>query len=294
MIDYVKFVLKEINPQQLIDNPLLSFFDKVETRTGEIGEYQEAKYKGLFFKIYYAKDSEQWYGRIILEGSLHKYWNGGSHNFNDFSIMNLFSVLNNLKVDFGIEPKNCYINQIEIGLNLVVPFVVETFLTSCIMHKTTKFKWCKTNKKGHYILAEHQRYIFKLYDKATQYRNQNYHIETEILRIEVKYKNMEDLRSKYNIFSLDDLVNFGIEKIADSIIEKWKEVIFFEKEIFKNSKYEFKYNNVNFWEKLHPENFKYHRSQMNKTIKKFGKGTKDEILKKIQEKKIELSKYYPN
>ncbi len=294
MIDYVKFVLKGINPQQLIDNPLLSFFDKIERRTGELGGYQESKYKGLLFKVYYEKDSKQWYNRITLEGSLHKYWNNGRHNFNDFSIMDLFSVLKSLKEDFGIEPKNCYINQIEFGLNFIVPFDVKTFLSYCIMHKTTMFKWCKTNKKGNYILAEYQRYAFKLYDKATQYRNQNYKIDNEILRIEIKHKNMQDLRSKYSIFSLDDLLNFGIEKITSSINKKWNDVIFFEKEIFKNSKYEFKYNNINFWEDLSYANFKYHRSQMEEKIKKSGGGIKEEISKKIQEKINKMSTYYPN
>ncbi|WP_157485886.1 hypothetical protein [Flavobacterium soli] len=198
-----------------------------------------------------------------------------------------------MKNKFGITPENCRINQIEFGINLIVPFCVYVFLSNCIMHKKSRFKWCKTNGKGHFILAEYQRYIFKLYDKATQYKNQNYSIDNEILRLEIKYRNMEDLRTKYKIYTLEDFLTFGLENFVTLLIEKWEEVIFFEKEIFENTKYEYKYNNVNFWEELNPDNFKYHRKEMDKKIAKFGKSTKDYIAKAIQEKSNELLQTLP-
>lgn len=293
MIDYAKFVITGINPNELLNNSLLNFFDKIERKTGLLGTYQQAKYKGLLFKIYYGNDANEWYSRITFEGSLHKFWNNGKHNYNDFGIKELLEVLEILKTKFGITPKNCYINQIEIGINLNVDFNVYDFLTCCIMHKTNRLKWHKTNSKGHYLLAEYQRYIFKLYDKATQYKNQKYKIENEILRIEIKYRNMEDLRTKYKIFTFEDLLVFGLENFIPLLIEKWQEVVFYENEIFENTKYKHKYNNVNFWEELKPENFKYHRKEMYKKIKKHGKNTKDYITKAIQEKSIELLQILP-
>lgn len=293
MIDYTKFVLLDVCPKKLLDNPLLNFFDKVERKTGLLGKYQQAKYKGLLFKIYYGNENNNWHSRITLEGSLHKFWNNDKHNYNDFCINALLEVLEFLKNKFDITPKNCYINQIEIGLNLIVPFSVYIFLTCCIMHKKSRFKWSKTNGKGHFLLVEYQRYILKFYDKATQYKNQKYKIDNEILRIEIKYRNMEDLRTKYNIFTLEDFLTFGLKKFVPLLIDKWEEVIFFEKEIFENTKDEHKYSNVNFWENLKPDNFKYHRKEMNKKVQKFERNTKDSITKLIKEKSIELLKPLP-
>lgn len=291
MIDYTKFVLLDIDPRKLLENPLLTFFDKVDCKTGELGSYQQANYEGLVFKIYYGK--EIWHSRITLEGSLHKFWNNGKHNYNDFGIKNLYSVLQTLKNKFGITPASCYINQIEIGVNLIVPFNVHSFLLCCIMHKTNRLKWAKTNGKGSYIFAEYQRYAFKLYDKGTQARKLKFKINEEILRIEIKYKNMEDLRTNHNIFTLEDFLAYGLENFVVFIIEKWQEVIFFEKEIFENTKYEFMYSSPKYWEDLKPDNFKYHKKEMYKKIKKHGKNKKDYISLLIQEKGNQLLEILP-
>lgn len=293
MIDYTKFVLLDICPKKLLDNPLLNFFDKVEQKTGLLGAYQQANYKGLVFKVYYGNEANNWHRRITLEGSLHKFWNNGKHNYNDFGINELLEVLKILKNKFGITPKNCYINQIEIGVNLIVAFSVYSFLLCCIMHKTTRFKWGKTNGKGHFLTAEYQRHVFKIYDKATQYKNQKFQIDNEILRIEIKYSNMEDLRRKYSIHTLEDLLIFGLEEFVQILVKKWQEVIFFEKEVFENTEYEFKYSCPKFWEELKPDNLKYHKREMYKKIAKFGKSTKDYITKLIEEKSIELLKPLP-
>ena len=92
---------------------------------------------------------------------------------------------------------------------------------------------------------------------------------------------MEDIRKKYRILTLADFLNVGLEKFVTELIEKWQEVIFYEKEIFENTKHKNEYNNVKHWEKLKPENFKYHKRAMNKKIKEHGKNTKDYITKLI-------------
>ena len=293
MIDYTKFVIIGINPNKLLNNPLLNFFDKVEQKTGLLGTYRQANYKGLVFKVYYGNDTKDWYSRITLEGSLHKFWNNGKHNYNDFGIVELFEVLEILKNKFGITPKNCHINQIEIGINLTVSFNAKSFISNCIMHKNRSFKSCKTNGKGHFLSAIYQRYEFKIYDKGTQARNQKHKVDYEILRFEVKYSNMEDIRKEYRILTLDDFLTVGLEKFVTKLIEKWQEVIFYEKEIFENTKHKNEYNNVKYWEDLKPENFKYHKREMNKKIKKYDKSTKEYITKAIQEKSNELLQILP-
>ena len=58
--------------------------------------YRQAFYKGLEFKIYDITKLTA-YNRITIEGSLHKYWNSGAHNFNDFNISSIMDVQKDLK-----------------------------------------------------------------------------------------------------------------------------------------------------------------------------------------------------
>lgn len=146
MIDFVKFDLIDMDSNLLLENPYLHFKDIVETKTGEIGKYQQAIYHGLKFKIYHTIKVLKQKGRITLEGSLHKYWNKGKHNFNDFGITELYSVIKEIEQKFKINPSNCEIKQLEIGMNLIVNYKIPTFLSYCIMHKKSLFKWGKRKK----------------------------------------------------------------------------------------------------------------------------------------------------
>jgi hypothetical protein len=89
LIDFIKIIIKDFQTSTLEAHPLLNFFDNINLSTGEIkttnrtGQtitpFKHAFYNGLEFKIY---DT----GLITLSGSLHKYWNQGAHNYNDFDL----------------------------------------------------------------------------------------------------------------------------------------------------------------------------------------------------------------
>ncbi|WP_394776757.1 hypothetical protein [Flavobacterium sp.] len=89
MIDFIRILLKDYECLELERNPILDFFDTINLSTGELKTInkngnkvtpsKKAFYNGLEFLIY---DT----GIVLLSGSLHKYWNNGSHNYNDFNI----------------------------------------------------------------------------------------------------------------------------------------------------------------------------------------------------------------
>jgi hypothetical protein len=74
LIDFIKIIIKELDPAILEANPLLDFFDNINLSTGEIktknrtGQqitpFKNAFYRSLEFRIY---DN----GLITLSGSLH-------------------------------------------------------------------------------------------------------------------------------------------------------------------------------------------------------------------------------
>jgi small multidrug resistance pump len=95
----IKYNLKNTNLPKLESNYLLEFSNKVNVKTGELGVYLNAFYRGLEFKIYESTETHP-NRRATIEGSLHKYWNNGAHNFNDFGINEIQEVIADIENKF--------------------------------------------------------------------------------------------------------------------------------------------------------------------------------------------------
>lgn len=282
MIDYIKFLLKHYNYEKLEASTYLDFHYKVNAKTGELGSYKNAYYRGLEFKIYETSKANP-INRITVEGSLHKYWNKGAHNFNDFGIIELYYVLNDLRKKFDIKPDNCVLRALEIGVNLYHLFKTKSLLECCIMHKTKEFKWIYTKDEGNYIQARHQRYFIKIYDKRKHYTNRGFKIENETMRFEIKYAKLHDLQ-QIGIYTLEDLLNYKLENFTPLLIKEWNNVLFYDFKVFKKSKYEYKYSNPKFWINLNYGLFKYHRNNLNNIVLQHKDNTKRHIAELIQNK----------
>ena len=282
MIDFAKHDLLGIAPDHLEQNPLLDFHYKVNSKTGELGKYKNAYFRGLEFRIFEPTTAhpEQ---RITVEGSLHKYWNKGAHNFNDFGIVEVKKVLADLQKKFNIKPENCILKQLEIGVNIKPPAKTKTILKHCLIHKTDRLKWISTKDEGNYIQAKYQRQIFKLYDKKTHYKNRGFIIKDEVLRIEIKYLKMYDLNRK-GISTLADLLRYGLGNFTPELLKQWQNVIFYDFKALQGTKYEQTYSNPNYWENLPYESLKYHRANLNRITEAHPENIKVKIAELIQEK----------
>lgn len=279
MIDFIKYHLINTDLNELQDNELLDFCNKVNIKTGELGSYINAYYKGLEFKIYEPTNKHP-NRRATIEGSLHKYWNNGAHNFNDFGIIQIYEVLDDLETKFRIYPKNCVLKQLEIGVNIEPPTKTKNILKNCLLHKTNSLKWTYTKDEGNYIQFKNQRHFNKLYDKKTHYVNKGFKIENEIMRIEKKYSKMLELNSK-GIYTLQDLLNYDLSNFKGDLLQLWQNVLYCDLETVKGTKNEYKYTNVNWWQSLKYHNFKYHRNQLNKILRKTPNNIKHTIEKLI-------------
>lgn len=283
--------MKEFN-----NHPLLNFFDVVNLSTGEIKTVntmghkitpsKKAEYKGLIFKIYET-------GTIIISGSLHKYWNDGKHNYNDFGIQELVNVLKDLKTKFNLEPQHCTLKCVEIGINITPPIKTNQIIINCFMHKTTLFEYQKNSNTGKYIKAKHSQYDVKLYNKALQYLAKHYQIDCEIMRIEIKYTKMQKLNEK-GIYTLSDLINYGLYNFRKELCTEWHNILFYDNTIqidslstqSKNKILE--YSNPNYWAELlnrkQHKNFTYHKDRLKQLTEIHSKNIKDQIEKLILEK----------
>jgi hypothetical protein len=263
----------------------LDFIAKVNKKTGELGAYIYAYYRGLEFRIYETTEKTN-YRRITVEGSLHKYWNNGAHNFNDFGINEIREVLTDLKKKFNILPENCVLRQLEIGINIIPPVKTKTLLKSCIMHKTKPLKWIYTNDEGNYVQLKNQRHFIKLYDKKTHYTNKGFQIDNEIFRIEKKWCKMVELNNK-GIYTLNDLITFDLSNFKSDLLRLWLNVLYCDLNTIIGTKNDNKYNNVNWWTELNYDNFKYHRKQLNKLLELDPNNSK-KIVANLINKKVDF------
>lgn len=311
MIDFLDSIIKDLPPYILEANPLLVFEQRNISNEGVLfpvvdrnkehkkdkngkllfkTPYKIASYKGLKFIIYET-------GLITLSGSLHKYWNDGVHNYNDFNFEAFSWVLNDLKTKFGIDPKQCILKCLEIGINIIPPIRTNDILENCLLHKTLPFEWQKNSDEGKFKQVQHSQYIIKIYNKALHYVSKGFEIITEIMRFEIKYTKMEKL-NKVGIFTLQDLENYGLHNFKNELLKEWQNVLFYDNTtridpLCSESKKEtlLRYSNPNYWTGLlsnnQKENFKYHRGELNKIINKNSNKIK-ELTSEIMRKKIDF------
>lgn len=299
MIDFIKIIVKDFERSKLERNPLLDFFDTINLTTGElktinrngnkITPSKNASYNGLEFKIY---DT----GTITVAGSLHKYWNKGEHNYNNFNTNAVMRVLSDLKTKFDIRPEQCILKCLEIGINIKPPIATNDILDNCFLHKTKPFEYQKNSDEGKYKQVQHSQYIIKIYNKALHYKSKGFEIDTEIMRFEIKYTKMQKLNER-GIFSLHDLINYGLHNFKKDLLNEWQNVFYFDNTIqidplsTKTEKALLEYSNPNYWTGLlannQSKNFTYHKNQLKKII--FEKSEKiQNLTAEIISKKIDF------
>lgn len=256
-IDFIKCRIININPELLIQNPILDFRSKFNVLTSEINTKKVAWHKGIKITI---ADS----GFIEFSGSIHKYLNEGIHNYDDFTYSGYKEALNRIYDDFNILPENMWIQNLEYGVNITPPINSQQILNNCFLHKRETISKPINNKNGHYIQAEHKgNYYLKVYDKAKQYRQiSNELIGKEILRVEVKQINWHKYR-KYTIYTLDDFNSCNKTTFINDLMSKWNELVFFNP-LSNHSNYDKRYSNLNYWVGLLEKNKKtYYRNLIN-------------------------------
>jgi len=302
LIDFNRNIIKNLNPTILEANPLLIFEPRnisdegflfpILDKNGEQAKdkngkllfktpYKNAFYNGLEFMIY---DT----GLITLSGSLHKYWNSGAHNYNDFNSEAFLWVLNDLKEKFNITPEQCILKCLEIGINIIPPIPTNHFLDYCFLHKTKPFEYQKNSDEGKYKQVQHSQYIIKIYNKALHYKSKGFEIDTEIMRFEIKYTKMQKLNER-GIFTLQDLANYGLHNFKDRVLNEFNNILFYDNTIQSKSRSISNYKNPLYWiellSKKQNDLFNYHRNRLRKltstTSQKIQFQTSEIMSKKI-------------
>ena len=300
MIDGVKISTSVFDVEKL--HQLINFTSPVNTDTGEIrynkyGTFKKfASYNGLDFFIIENKNGNK---HLIIKGSIHKYFNNGAQNYNTFSFNNIQYVLNDLQQKFNLQLDKCILSNLEIGVNIIPPLISLKILQGLLSHKTIPFK-NKSMHNAEYYQVEHKKNFFiKIYDKALQYREKGYNIDHEILRIELKYVKMDFITKRLkkaglimnNYLTLNDLLNINIlNNLGDLLLEKWKEIIFYDPTINvinPDHKLELQLSNWQnslYWERLDKRKRYKEKIKLSKITDKYSQNIHTQIGKLIKDK----------
>ncbi len=274
MIDFIKSLNIGININELLNNNHLDFKTYVSEKTGEINENRfTAEYNNLTFQIV----NNQY---IFFYGSIHKYFNNGIHNYNDFNLYDLFRTIRELNEKFKINPFLIPLNNIEFAVNINTSFVPKMFIKqNIISHKGIPASIKTFKGKGYLKKFEHSQYYIKIYDKGLQFNRPD-----NIFRFEIKVVKMEYLH-KIGINYLADLLNIEkLQNLGKKLISVFNELLIIDKidtKIFTAKEKLIYQNGINpmFWERLKPNSKEYENGNINTQYKKDRKKYYSELNK---------------
>ena len=139
MFDFIKISSKIGNPERYVRESGLPFIEGARTDTGDIVNKWEAQVDGVLIIVYKS-------GIILLKGSVHKYWNRGEHNYDDYYFNNFLTSISDLAQLLHLDLWEFKLDTLEVGVNIESPIDVDTFLSHCFMHKNVPFHRFSVNQ----------------------------------------------------------------------------------------------------------------------------------------------------
>jgi hypothetical protein len=222
-VDFIKGNVIGANADKLLNNKWLKphFKHLSSHETGEVFK-SFCEFRDMRLVIYPS-------GYISFSGSLHKFWNRGIHNYDDFDELSFYRALNLLYRIFGFKPNQIHLTTLEFGVNLIPPTITIEIIDGCLMHKWKDKEKDKSNDGAKFFCFGYENYTIKLYDKALQYG-----LKVPILRIEINAKG-QHLRGKKafapefkrkGIYTLQDFIDADKRPFVNELVEQWNEIIF--------------------------------------------------------------------
>lgn len=227
MIDGVKIDVPSMNANEWLNNRLLDFYAYTNTKTGELYDGTlVATYKGLKFFI---TQSVKYPTKVYcsVRGSLHKYFNKGKHNANDFTIEDLQNIIIELQQKFNIDPATAILRNVEFGVNLHTPITASELLKNLVSYGSYPFVTLKIESVTLGKVVKKQQANLKIYDKGLQCNLP----AKNLVRFELAVKKMAYLNS-YGITTLANLSEKDkIKPLGSLLLSYWDDIIYYDKKV---------------------------------------------------------------
>jgi hypothetical protein len=268
LIDYVKVRITGIDVIRLLNHEKLDFNCEYSHSTGQLHEekmvaiYHICKITIITKKKAIVVKEENTFKEVqhvLFTGSIHKMWNSicgitapnyspekvdKGFNGNEFTILDVQKVRQHLVELFDCTTEQMVFQNIELGVNIVVDFVPTLFLNNLLYHNSKLFDYMHNRNSAQ---VKHNRYILKIYNKSYQYG-----MPDNVLRVELKFMKMEDLKV-LGIQTFSDIEEKTLHEAHLLLVERFGEVMAYDdsirkRELSKHAKSMLpKYSNPNYW-----------------------------------------------
>ncbi|MCD8415464.1 hypothetical protein LNI89_08040 [Tenacibaculum dicentrarchi] len=311
MIDGVNIEVNKSPAQKWFENSYLdfSYHDSVNAENYN-GAFYLAKYWGLHFIVWVDKKNDLEPYKLEVKGSLHRYYNKGKHNYNDFTIEQLKAVLVDLETKFNINPNTVILHGFEIGVNIHIPIAVNELLKNLVVFKNNEFIPMRIGSKGRRQtvgkIIEQQRQTQKYYDKGKEFNLKS----KNLARFELSFDRMQGVKDAisslvkskavpqlYEIKNLTDLADLSkIKPLINCLVDRWLEIIYYDKSInircLSNEEKRRRYiylGNPRNWIDYNKEQRRLAKKRLARLMNKHGSTTQKEISVLIANKWNELT-----
>lgn len=253
MIDFLKIVIFD---RDLIDkvwnNPLLEYFSEKTKRISkdEVIQTNTKSYKNMMF--------EKHQNCLIISGSIHKFFNDGIHNANDFSFVNSIGIILFLTENLNLDLSKCIVQNLEFGLNILPKTAINNILNWSKYHERNEFikdpelQYSKRSQTYNSSGIANNYKVIKAYNKGQQKFNGRTYADPNTFRFEVRSKQAKYF-NQFGIYTLADLINPEIYLVlANELIKEFEKVLILEKQLHGIEKKLDKFLDSDFWENCLP------------------------------------------
>lgn len=297
MIDYIKILLLNIDPDRLLKLSFLDFKIEVSENTGELSRKKIAEYHFCKITIF---DT----GVVLFTGSIHKFWNSlndikapnyknieiyKGFNGNQFALENIIEVRTHLENLFECDPRQMVFQNIELGANTTPSFNPKLYIKGLLYHKNKLFEY---RYNGNLAQAMHQRLIFKIYNKSFQYEMCEF-----TLRIELKITKTDELKAT-GLRTFADVDELTLNKAEQMLLSRFDEVMHYDYTIDKKALTKVQnqllknYSNPRYWvNDLQPKYRDRHKKRLREITVNYSENLHQQLRQNIIEKCVMINRH---
>lgn len=195
----------------------LSLIGRFSEETGEVLPLPaEARYNSLTF----SRIPGITQSRFLVQGSLHRFYNNGGQNDNDYTLTQVIETFKLLQQQYSIDPKQSKVLNFEFGVNIKLPVGMDAQAFNKYLVSANFKGFDKLNPRRPDVgyIAEFNEFSIKIYDKGYQARTG----ATDLIRVEIKVNRSRWLDQfgfiKGKELYLSDLINPDNVKILGNIL----------------------------------------------------------------------------
>jgi hypothetical protein len=202
-------------------------------------------------------------------------------NGNDLTITDIYGIREHLKGLFSCDSDQLIFKNIEIGVNLLTPFEVGTFLKGLLYHNGKRFE---PQRNNHYWQCVHSNYKLKIYNKGHQYG-----MAGNVLRVEVQVKKMIEL-DPVRLVTFADVNTSTLDKAYQHLVSRFIEIVYYDRTIDKTRLTRLEtikikdYSNVTYWMDMDSRKRDRHKRKLAVLIRDYSENLKAQISSLIIKK----------